>query len=1021
MIDLIGQTLLNRYRVDALLGRGGMSDVYKAWDGQRGAYLAMKVLRADLAEDLAFLRRFRREAQTLEELQHPHIVRFYGLEQEKGLAFILMDYVEGTTLRTEIAQSGAPLPYAEILKVLRPVCSALGYAHKLGVAHCDVKPANVLIKKNGDIILSDFGIARLTEAISTTLMTPGTPAYMAPEQWLGREDLDGRTDIYALGVTLYEMLTGGEKPFVGESETISGATREKIRWEHLNQRPPSILKFLPDAPPALDWIIQKCMLKDPNQRYQSVEEFIAVVEASLSGAIGLQPESTPAAFVPPSSGDSSNRNPAQAVKTPPAPVSPPADAPLVPTRFAPANLRKWGLWFVLGAAAVVVLFTLLLAANKQRALPSAVLLSASQTPTSLSPVIGGATRTPVQTATATRSPTPNPSPTHTLTPSPSPTFTPLPSPTLAPISLQNAGKVGLLARWGKGTINGIDWSPDGKLLAVAADNGVYIFDTESARQAWYVETGARHTGVDFSPDGEWLLSCSEDNSVTQWEATSGDKIRTLEAHTEGVLAAVFSPDGKTIASAGGDRNIILWQAENGEQLHVLQGHAEWVGSLAFSADGGTLASAGGDGSIILWNTASGEQRQRLSGHTAWVGSLAFSPDGKTLASGSADQTIILWDASSGQVLSTLSGHTSWVTRLAFSPSGGLLASAGADKNILVWDFNSEQVLQTISGHLASVTALAFSPDGLLLASGSDDSTIVFWDSSTGQRQRTLIGHAAPVNSLSYSSTGEFVASGDETGVVILWDAYSGQQARTLLAHREAVRVVAFSPNGRTLASGSNDDTVILWDVVTGRPQHILQIEDNVNDLAFTSDGQMLIVSQYKKIMFWDVGSGEIVRTISDSRVSFYGLSISIDGKYLAVTTSTEIRIYLVATGNADKWLGIQGRWSPFLVFSPNGQMLVTWYEHDKNQILLSNLASGVQNIKGHYGVISDFAFGVNDKLGVSASYDHTIILWDITSGRALQILSGPAGAVLSVAFSPDGRFIVSAGDDRRIWVWGITP
>lgn len=165
MNDLIGKTIVKRYRVDSLLGRGGMGDVYKVWDSQRAVFLTMKVLHADLAEDRVFLRRFAREAETLSALQHPHIVRFYGLEQDGQLTFMLMDYVEGTTLRGQIFDTQKPFTVEQVLKIIRPVCSALYYAHKMGRVHCDIKPANIMVKSNGDVLVADFGIARLMETV----------------------------------------------------------------------------------------------------------------------------------------------------------------------------------------------------------------------------------------------------------------------------------------------------------------------------------------------------------------------------------------------------------------------------------------------------------------------------------------------------------------------------------------------------------------------------------------------------------------------------------------------------------------------------------------------------------------------------------------------------------------------------------------------------------------------------------------------------------------------------------------
>ena len=175
MADILGSIILNRYRVDEFVGKGGMADVYKVWDNQRAADLAMKVLHADLAEDKVFLRRFKREAQTLSKLQHPNIVRFYGLEQTDDFSFILMDYIDGVTLRTEMDCAKSAFTLERVLEIMKPVCSALHYAHVQGIVHCDIKPANIMLHKNGWVLLSDFGIARMTES-AAAIIGAGTPA-----------------------------------------------------------------------------------------------------------------------------------------------------------------------------------------------------------------------------------------------------------------------------------------------------------------------------------------------------------------------------------------------------------------------------------------------------------------------------------------------------------------------------------------------------------------------------------------------------------------------------------------------------------------------------------------------------------------------------------------------------------------------------------------------------------------------------------------------------------------------------
>lgn len=299
MQDIIGQTILDRYRVDAFVGRGGMAEVYKVWDRQRLTHLAMKVLRDDLALDVVFLDRFQREARTLEKLQHPNIVRFYGLEQDQRLAFMLMEFVEGETLKHEIFDhQGRGMPAERVMAMMRPVCSALGFAHNQGLVHCDMKPGNVMVHQNGTVLVTDFGIARMTDAATATMVGMGTPAYMAPEQVRGH-DPTPQTDIYALGVVLYEMLTGGRRPFTGEQAATTGSTSEKVRWEQLNLQAPSPRTYNPEISPSVEAVVLRCLSKDPVYRFGTTIDLLNALEQAMGeAAITVPPRAVEARAAP---------------------------------------------------------------------------------------------------------------------------------------------------------------------------------------------------------------------------------------------------------------------------------------------------------------------------------------------------------------------------------------------------------------------------------------------------------------------------------------------------------------------------------------------------------------------------------------------------------------------------------------------------------------------------------------------------------------------------------------------------
>lgn len=277
MPNLIGTTINRRYKVIESLGRGGMADVYRVWDVRRQEHLAAKVLREDLAYDVVFLKRFEREARTLSRLQHPNIVRFYGLEKGDDLVLMLMDYIEGVSLRKMIYQArGKGMKEKTTLRIIQTVINALHYAHQSGIVHCDLKPGNILIDKNGKVFVSDFGIARHMDAATMTLVGVGTPAYMAPELISGHEP-SPRSDIYSLGIMLYEMLTGGERPFTGERASITGTTAQKVRWEQVNLQPDPPKKYNRKVSSSLQAIVMRCLEKDPRKRFISCRDMLVAI------------------------------------------------------------------------------------------------------------------------------------------------------------------------------------------------------------------------------------------------------------------------------------------------------------------------------------------------------------------------------------------------------------------------------------------------------------------------------------------------------------------------------------------------------------------------------------------------------------------------------------------------------------------------------------------------------------------------------------------------------------------------
>jgi serine/threonine protein kinase len=280
-MDLSGK-IIGNYQIVDELGRGGMAVVYRAYQPSLNRYVAIKVLPPQLGFDQQFVKRFQREARAAAGLRHPNIVVIHDVGEQDGVYYIVMEYLEGYTLRQSIEEEG-PLHLARAAHIVSQVAAALDYAHQQGFVHRDIKPSNIFIGKDDHVTLTDFGIARAaseTQQLTRTGMLMGTPEYMSPEQAEGSA-VDHRTDLYALGVVLYQMLVG-RVPFSG---TTPHATLHAVIYEP----PPPPRQLNPGIPPAVEAVIVKAIAKQPQQRFQSGAELTSALRSAYSGQPSVGP------------------------------------------------------------------------------------------------------------------------------------------------------------------------------------------------------------------------------------------------------------------------------------------------------------------------------------------------------------------------------------------------------------------------------------------------------------------------------------------------------------------------------------------------------------------------------------------------------------------------------------------------------------------------------------------------------------------------------------------------------------
>jgi WD40 repeat protein/energy-coupling factor transporter ATP-binding protein EcfA2 len=572
------------------------------------------------------------------------------------------------------------------------------------------------------------------------------------------------------------------------------------------------------------------------------------------------------------------------------------------------------------------------------------------------------------------------------------------------------------------SVNGVSFSPDGKMLASASDDyTVKLWDTSTKKE---IRTLTEHTnsvnGVSFSPNGKMLASASSDNTVKLWDTSTGQEIKTLTGgHKDAVNGVSFSPNGKMLASASSDNTVKLWDTSTRKEIKTLTGHREAVYRLSFSPDGRMLASASADKTVKLWDTSTRKEIKTLTGHTNSVWGVSFSPDGKILASASADNTVKLWDTSTKKEIKTLTGHTNSVAWVSFSSDGKMLASASLDNKVKLWDASTKKEIKTLTGHTNSVWGVSFSSDGKMLASASADNTVKLWDTSTKKEIKTLTGHTERVEWVSFNLDGRMLASASADNTVKLWDTSTRKEIITLTGHKDAVNGVSFSPNVKMLASASSDNTVILWDTSTRK--EIITLtghREAVNGVSFSPNGKMLAsASSDNTVILWDTSTRKEIKTLNGHKNWVWGVSFSPDGKILAsASADNTVKLWDTSTRKEIKTLNGHKNWVWGVSFSRDGKILASASSDNTVKLWDTSTRKEIKTLTGHTDKVYRVSFRPDGKLA-SASADQTVKLWDTSTGQEIKTLNGHTHWVLGVSFSPDGKMLASASRDKTVKLW----
>ena len=761
---------IDGYEIVAAMQAGGQGKLYKARElTPAGREVVLKFPRAGVLSSDRAVALFENEVQKAASLDHPNIARIYSSGLYDRMPFYSMEFIDGVDLGEHVTE--ANLGQREILELVRTICLAVQHAHQRQIVHRDLKPANIMITRDCAVPkLLDFGLAiEETQLQATIDRGVGTLVYMSPEQ-AAYEPVTTQTDVYSLGVILYELLTGEHPHGFTQQEwrTLSpGQFRDRVaNGEVIRPR-----RVSDRIDRELEALLLKALAHESSDRYASAGDLAVDINNYLTGE----------------------------------PLT--ARAPTT-MYFLRKRLRKYRLQVTIAATVLAALIGMAVfayvrvtwernnALEQRRRAESEVYRYGISEVNRLS--LAGMYSDARELL-------------NTLEPS----LRGWEYGHLMCRSVRRDFEEPLTLERHLDKVCSVTFSPDGKLLASAShDKTIKLWDTVTGIELRTLR-GHSHKvrSVAFSPDGIRLASGSDDKTVKLWDIVTGRELQTLEGHSSLVYSVAFSRDGKRLASGSDDKTIKLWDAVTGKELLTLGGHSHAVASVAFSPDGKRMASGSYDKTVKLWDTVTRKEPLTLEGHSSWVASVAFSPDGKRLASGSWDKTIRLWGAATGKELLTLEGHSGGIACVTFSPDGKHLASGGHDKIIKFWDTVTGKELFTFEGHSGVVASVVFSPDGKHLASASWDRTIKLWDTPAGKELLTLEGHSGVVLSIAFSPDGKRLASGSWDETIKLWNTVTGKELLTLKGGSVRVYSVAFSPCGKRLASGGDDKILKLWDTL----------------------------------------------------------------------------------------------------------------------------------------------------------------------------------------------------------------
>jgi WD40 repeat protein/serine/threonine protein kinase len=1067
----VGDVIDGKYEVKGHLGKGGMGVVYRVHHREWKIDLAVKTPTAEMVGNAAGRSRFIREANTWVDLGlHPNIVQCWYVRELDGIPRLFLDLVSGGTLKDWMTDGKIkPDQLDLILDLMIQASEGLRHAHENGLVHRDVKPANFLVNADNELLVTDFGLVRQVSeaelfqeespntpvaAGSTLTMTGasmGTPEYGAPEQWGDAGAADHRADIYALGMTIYELCCGRRAFDDGAHREPSSA----IIARHLTVPAPDPRSHRPDIPAALAEVILDCLEKDPQRRPESMRELrdrLVAIYVSVTGKPYPRPEARAADLRSDalnnkavSLWDLGNRELAlaawrEALKLDPHQLqaqynmalvewrSGLIDADLIVARLREEKGQNCRSNLYLGFFLLEQLSTaesqnflanaledpeIAADATAWRSLGHALLSQESYEDAEEAYSEALARQTDDAQALKCRE----------LARSKQRTF---PEGTVfpGPIQLSEPGT--------SSGLRAVATAADGNTVAAATLAGVSVntkllvwkLPEQAPQLVLHPKAGV--TCLAITPDGELLFSAGMQGILQVWSLETGGCRRSF--HEEGFVATAVAvtPDGSIGLAAGSDTHLRLWVLHDmdipGASFRTLYtGHTGVVHCVTTTPDARLGVSGSDDLTVRLWDL-SGRGRggskmpswHVLNGHTDSVQVVQVSPDGKLLVSGSEDKTIRVWSLPAGKPLWTLKGHTGGIEGLTISQDGLRAVSGSRDHTVRVWDLTTGTCLQVLEG-LDLVRGLALGATGKLL--GHNSRSLVQVDMRS---DRDLV--RAPLVCVRGRRHREVEAAQERFRGLL-------DQAQTVFTSGDASLALVFLQTARSIPGYERDPSALSLGARITRSLTPRRLMDcwfrkvigyhprRVTGVVLTHDAQQVLTSsEDQTLRLWDVETGGLVRTFNGHTKGVF--AVCLVGSRQAVLSGSEdqsVRLWDLESGESKLTLTGHTGGVHAVACSPDGRRAITGGPHENMRIWDLQNGRCLHALREPAGAL---AMRPDGRTAVSASRN-TVVLWDLESGTAIRRFAGHSGPVRSLALTPDGRLALSGGDDHSVRLWDL--